>query len=85
MHTSKYPSFSGSKRNLLATNAQQSRVDALIRLVGFIVLGFGAALIYYTYTNATASGFAPQLATVYYFLGLILLVVGFAGAFAKFK
>lgn len=69
----------------MSTNAQQSRVDALIRLVGFIVLGFGAALIYYTYTNATDSGFAPQLATVYYFLGLILLVVGFAGAFAKFK
>jgi hypothetical protein len=69
----------------LSTNAQQSRVDALIRLVGFMILAFGVALIYYTYTNAADSGFAPQLVVVYYFLGLILLVVGLMGAFAKFK
>lgn len=69
----------------MSTTAQQSRVDALIRLVGFIILAFGVALIYYTYTNAGDSGFAPQLAVVYYFLGLILLVVGLMGGFAKFK
>lgn len=48
-------------------------------------MAFGVALIYYTYTNAGDSGFAPQLAVVYYFLGLILLVVGLMGGFAKFK
>jgi hypothetical protein len=69
----------------LSSNAQQSRVDALIRMVGLVILAFGVALIYYTYANATDTGFAPQLAMVYYFLGLILLVVGFLGAFAKFK
>jgi len=67
------------------STAQQSRVDALIRLVGFFVLAFGILLIYYTYTNATDSGFAPELVTVYYFLGIILLVVGLLGSFAKFK
>lgn len=54
-------------------------------MVGLIILAFGVALIYYTYTNATDAGFAPQLVYVYYFLGLILLVVGLMGAFAKLK
>ena len=66
-------------------NAQQSRVDALIRMVGLIILVFGAATVYYTYANAGDSGFAPELAIVYYFLGLILIIVGLLGAFAKFK
>jgi hypothetical protein len=66
-------------------NAQQSRVDALIRIVGLVVLVFGVGLIYYTNVNAGDSGFAPDLVIIYYFLGLILLVVGLIGAFAKFK
>ena len=57
----------------------------MIRLVGLAVLAFGAALIYYTYSNASDPAFAPPLVTVYYFLGLILLVAGLAGSFAKFK
>jgi len=68
----------------LAFTAQQSRVDALIRLVGLIVLAFGAALIYYTYVNATSLG-APPLVPVYYFLGLLLLLVGLVSALAKLK
>ncbi len=64
--------------------AQQSRVDALIRLVGLVVLAFGAALIYYTYANAASIG-APPLLPVYYFLGLLLLAVGLLAAFAKLK
>ena len=66
-------------------NAQQSRVDALIRIVGIIILLFGVGLLYYTNVNAGDSGFAPDLVVVYYFLGLILLVVGLIGTFAKFK
>ena len=57
----------------------------MIRLVGLAVLAFGAALIYYTYSNASDPAFAPPLVTVYYFLGLILLLAGLAGSFAKFK
>ena len=56
-----------------------------MRLVGFIILAFGAALLYYTNANAGDAGLAPPLAWVYYFLGLILVVVGLLGAFAKFK
>ncbi len=65
--------------------AQQSRVDALIRLLGLMVLGFGAAMIYFTYSNATVSSIAPQIITINYTLGLVLLVVGLLATFAKFK
>ena len=65
--------------------AQQSRVDALIRLLGLMVLGFGAAMIYFTYSNATVSSIAPQIITINYTLGLVLLVVGLIATFAKFK
>ncbi len=65
--------------------AQQSRVDALIRLLGLLVLGFGGALLYYTYANATASGVAPEIVTINYALGLLLLIVGLFASFAKFK
>ncbi len=65
--------------------AQQSRVDALIRLLGVMVLGFGAAMIYFTYSNATVSSIAPQIITINYTLGLVLLVVGLIATFAKFK
>ncbi len=63
--------------------AQQSRVDALIRLVGLIVVIFGALWLYYTYSDA--SGVASEIVTINYALGLLLLVVGFFAAFAKFK
>ncbi len=65
--------------------AQQSRVDALIRLLGLLVLGFGALLLYYTYANATAAGIAPEIVTINYALGVLLLVVGLFATFAKFK
>ena len=63
--------------------AQQSRVDALIRLVGLIVVILGAAWVYYTYSNV--SGVASEIVTINYALGLLLLIVGLFAAFAKFK
>jgi uncharacterized protein YjeT (DUF2065 family) len=65
--------------------AQQSRVDALVRLMGIVVLGFGAILIYLTYSNGTAAGIAPEIVTINYALGLLLVIMGFFAAFAKFK
>ncbi len=64
--------------------AQQSRVDALVRLLGLVVLVFGAALLYYTYANA-ATGIASEIITINYALGFLLLVVGLLASFAKFK
>ena len=63
--------------------AQQSRVDALIRLVGMIVVIFGVLWLYYTYSDV--SGVASEIVTVNYALGLLLLIVGLFAAFAKFK
>ena len=68
----------------MTIEAQQSRVDALIRLIGLVVLVFGLALIYYTYTNADA-GLASEIVTVDYSLGLILSAVGAFAIFAKLK
>lgn len=65
--------------------AQQSRVDALVRLLGLVVLVFGIAMIYLTYSNATVPSIAPEIITVNYALGVLLTVVGLFATFAKFK
>jgi hypothetical protein len=69
----------------MTIEAQQSRVDALIRLLGLIVLVFGLALVYYTYSNASGAGIAPEIITINYGLGFLLTVVGVLATFAKFK
>ena len=65
--------------------AQQSRVDALVRLLGLIVLVFGLLMLYYTYSNANAVGVAPEIVTVNYSLGILLSVIGTLATFSKFK
>ena len=42
-------------------------------------------MIYFTYANATVAGIAPEIVTVNYALGVLLLVVGLFATFAKFK
>jgi len=69
----------------LTFTAQQSRVDALVRLLGLVVLAFGIAMVYFTYANADVAGIAPEIVTINYSLGLLLLVVGLFATFAKFK
>ena len=69
----------------MSQTAQQSRVDALIRLVGLVVIGFGGALIYYTWANAADPNMAGALVNVYYSLGALLVMVGAVATFAKFK
>jgi hypothetical protein len=69
----------------LTFEAEQSRVDALVRLLGLIILAFGILLLYYTHANANASGVAPEIVTVDYSLGLLLSVVGLFATFAKLK
>ncbi|QQG48582.1 MAG: hypothetical protein HY247_07525 [archaeon] len=64
--------------------AQQSRVDALLRLMGLIVLAFGLALIYLSYTNSSFP-IAPAILTINYSLGIMLTIVGLLATFSKFK
>ena len=69
----------------MTIEAQQSRVDALIRLLGLIILVFGLILIYFTYTNSGDAGLASEIIAINYALGFILSVVGAVAMFAKFK
>jgi energy-converting hydrogenase Eha subunit E len=69
---------------LTTFTAQQSRVDALVRMLGLVILAFGAAMVYFTYQNA-AFVTAPEIVTINYALGLILLAVGIIATFAKLK
>jgi hypothetical protein len=69
----------------LSVAAQESRVDALVRIMGVLVLVFGAAMIYLTYANAAVSGQAPPLVPIYYAIGILLFVVGCLAVFSKFK
>jgi uncharacterized protein YjeT (DUF2065 family) len=65
-------------------SAQQSRVDALLRLVGIVTLFFGAALVYLSAANANV-GIAPEIITLNIALGVLLIVAGGLALFAKFK
>jgi hypothetical protein len=69
----------------VTADVQQSRIDVLIRVMGLITLGFGAALVYLSAINATAAGIAPEIITVNISLGVLLAIVGFLAVFAKFK
>ncbi len=69
----------------MSFEAQQSRVDALVRLLGVVVLVFGVLLVYYTYSNGAPSGVAPEIVTINYALGVLLSLVGAVATFAKFK
>jgi len=66
-------------------SAQQSRVDALIRMIGIITLLFGATLVYLSVANASVPGIAPEIVTVNISLGVLLLIAGLFALFAKFK
>ena len=66
-------------------SAQQSRVDALVRLLGVVVLVFGLLMVYYTYANASITTIAPEIITIDYALGVLLTVVGLVATFSKFK
>ena len=63
--------------------AQQSRVDALIRLVGLIVIIFSVIWLYLTYSDT--AGVNSVIVNVNYALGLLLLIVGLFATFAKLK
>jgi hypothetical protein len=65
-------------------SAQQSRVDALLRMVGIITLLFGAALVYLSAANANV-GIAQEIIILNVSLGVLLMATGALALFAKFK
>lgn len=66
-------------------NPQQSRVDALLRLVALFVFILGVLMVYFTYQNANVTGMSPVIVPVYYGIGISLLIVGFIGFISKYK
>jgi hypothetical protein len=66
----------------LALKTQDSRVNVLLRLVGLVFLGLGAAMTYLTYSEADL---APQIVPVFYLVSIMLMIVGIIVAVAKFK
>jgi hypothetical protein len=69
----------------LGLTAQESRVDAFMRILGVLVLIFGAAMIYLTYVNTSYLSQEAPLIPVYYMLGIILFGVGFFAIFSKYQ
>ena len=69
----------------MTSDVQQSRIDILIRVVGIITLGFGAALVYYSAINFGAAGIAPEIVTINISLGVLLAIAGLLALVAKFK
>ena len=48
-----------------------------------IVIIFGAMWLYFTYSSTSVV--TPEIVTINYALGLLLLIVGLFATFAKFK
>ena len=66
-------------------NAQDSRVNVLIRLVGIMFFVLGAAMTYLTYQEAAAATLVPALVPVLYLLSSTLMVAGFGALIARYK
>ncbi|TLY14814.1 MAG: hypothetical protein E6K86_07460 [Thaumarchaeota archaeon] len=69
----------------MTAKTQQSRVDALVRLVGFLVFALGGTLAYFTYIEAAAAGIVPQIVPVFYLIATLLLFFGLLAMAAKFR
>lgn len=69
----------------MSLRAQESRVDAAIRLAGLIVFAFGAVLAYLTYNESVHSTIVPQIVPVFYMISFILIFSGLLALVAKFK
>jgi len=64
---------------------QESRVSALIRLVGFLVFALGATLAYFTYVEAGAATVVPQIVPVFYVIAALLIFFGLLAMISKFR
>ncbi len=66
-------------------NADDSRVNVMLRLVGFIVFALGAIMTYETFVNAGADVLQPPLVPVLYLCSGLLVVAGLVAVVAKYK
>lgn len=66
-------------------NADDSRVNVVLRLVGVIVFVLGVLMTYETFTNAGADVLQPPLVPVLYLCSGMLVIAGFVALIAKYK
>jgi formate-dependent nitrite reductase membrane component NrfD len=66
-------------------NADDSRVNVLLRLVGVIVFVLGVLMTYETFVNAGADALQPPLVPVLYLCSGMLVVAGFVALIAKYR
>lgn len=66
-------------------NADDSRVNVLIRLVGIAFFALGGSMTYETYVNAGGDGLQPPLVPVLYLCSILLVLAGLAAIVAKYK
>ena len=69
----------------MSLDAPGSRVNMLIRIVGVVMLGLGAALTYLTYQGAAQAEIVPQIAPVFYLGAFLLMIVGVFAVIAKYR
>lgn len=66
-------------------NADDSRVNVVLRLVGVIVFVLGVLMTYETFVNAGADVLQPPLVPVLYLCSGMLVIAGFVALMAKYK
>jgi hypothetical protein len=66
-------------------NADDSRVNVLLRLVGAAFFVLGAIMTYETFVNAGADVLQPPLVPVLYLLSGMLVIAGFLALIAKYR
>lgn len=66
-------------------NADDSRVNVMLRLVGVIVFVLGVIMTYETFVNAGADVLQPPLVPVLYLCSGMLVISGLVALIAKYK
>jgi hypothetical protein len=68
-----------------AVNADDSRVNVLIRIVGVMFFVLGIAMTYETFVQAGSESLQPPLVPVLYLCSLMPVVAGFVALVSKYK
>ena len=66
-------------------NADDSRVNVVLRLVGVVVFVLGVIMTYETFVNAGADALQPPLVPVLYLCSGMLVIAGLVALVAKYK
>ena len=66
-------------------NADDSRVNVVLRLVGVVVFVLGVIMTYETFVNAGADALQPPVVPVLYLCSGMLVIAGLVALVAKYK